>query len=381
MTPRTPSTPLTPLPQPSPTKNYRLDASAAVFIPSSSRAPSALRDELSVDGHGSWKSRILSSYSESNSDSEFADEDPNADYVRLKLQLSDLTRARKQGQDPELVENLRSRLESVKKHYFFREKDAEQQYRLEQEKADASALQIKLRGLSDAATEPDILSPTKRRPPKLKPSAPAKVDATDVFNGSSDEETPGGMFELLQEMPATETTNEGTTIEVRDMSLPKHWSGRTPKVILIETVAKKDRYAIITYRGISGASRVKRAAVSIRWEGKKTQEWSMEDLGCYDTLQAEQYIATVALHSLTFPALEGFALGGTAASGSQTFFRLLPAVFRDVWDELEEKRKAKDDAINRGIWSKLRTIIEPKLDVVSKVSFSLNVLRGFLMYS
>lgn len=345
--------------------NSRLDASAAIFVPSSSRAPSVLPDELPADGQGSWKSRLLSSYSESNSDSELTDDDPNADYVRLKMRLAGLTRTQKQ--DPALIASLRSQLETVRQHYFFREKDAERQYRLEQEKADANALQAKLRGLSDVLPEPEVTSPTKHRPPKLKPSAPAKGDNTDVFNGSSDEDNPGGMFELLQEMPTTETTNEGTTIEVRDMSLPKHWSGRTPKIILVETVAKKDRYAITTYRSISGPSRVKRAAVSIRWEGKKTQEWLMEDLACYDMLQAEQYIATVALHALTFPTLEGFALGGTAASGSQTFFRLLPAVFRDVWDELEEKRKAQDDAINRAIWSKLRTIIEPKLDVTGKV--------------
>jgi hypothetical protein len=70
----------------------------------------------------------------------------------------------------------------------------------------------------------------------------------------------------------------------------------------------------------------------------------------------------IALHALTFPSSEGFAVGGTsAAGGGQTFFRLLPAVFRDLWDELEEKRKAEHDTINRATWAKLQSILDTKL--------------------
>jgi ATP-dependent RNA helicase DHX29 len=51
----------------------------------------------------------------------------------------------------------------------------------------------------------------------------------------------------------------------------------------------------------------------------------------------------------------------TAAGGGQTFFRLFPAVFRDLWDELEEKRKIEHDNINRTAWAKLRSILDEKL--------------------
>jgi ATP-dependent RNA helicase DHX29 len=89
-------------------------------------------------------------------------------------------------------------------------------------------------------------------------------------------------------------------------------------------------------------------------------------------LQAEQYIATVALHALTYPSTEGFATGATSSAGnSQTFFRLLPPVFRDLWGELETKRKADHDTINRTVWSKLRSIIEPKMDTESQVCSSI----------
>jgi ATP-dependent RNA helicase DHX29 len=107
-------------------------------------------------------------------------------------------------------------------------------------------------------------------------------------------------------------------------------------------------------------------------------EWIMEDIACHDEGQAEQYIATVALHALTFPSTDGFAAGTSAAPGSQTFFRLLPAVFRDLWDELEVARKTSDDAINRAVWAKLRSIVEPKLENCGKVSlFSQCTLRRY----
>lgn len=87
--------------------------------------------------------------------------------------------------------------------------------------------------------------------------------------------------------------------------------------------------------------------------------------------QAEQYISVVALHALTYPALEGFAAGVTSvAGGGQTFFRLLPAVFRDLWDELEEKRRQEDNRINRSAWSKLRTVLDAKLRNNKMVSSS-----------
>lgn len=90
----------------------------------------------------------------------------------------------------------------------------------------------------------------------------------------------------------------------------------------------------------------------------------MMDVACYDEGQAEQYVATLALHALTFPSTEGFSAGSTA--GPQTFFRLLPSVYRDLWNELTDAKKLKDDATNRGVWAKLRSIVEPKLSISNK---------------
>ncbi|KAJ6604782.1 P-loop containing nucleoside triphosphate hydrolase protein [Mycena vulgaris] len=374
-TPRTPSQFLAhPPPLPAihtPTTPSRLDANAPTFVPSRSLTKMSLfpdEDDPELE-HAIVKARILShidrdsNSSDSGNDSLDAD-DTNLEYVRLKLKIADLTSNRPSGDktDSSQLQDLRARLKKLKNNYFFNEQDAEARYRVEREKLEAVALQARLRGLPTPSNSPNPIQPklVKKRPPNLQPQAHApSVTVTDIFDEDIGDSV-GGLFEALEDMPATVKTDQGTVVTVRDMALPKHWSGRTPKTLLAETVSKADRYAAISYSLLSGGSRAKRAAVSIRWDGKKMDEWSMEDVACHTEGQAEQYIATIALHELTFPSTDGFTV--SAPSGGQTFFRLLPAVFRDLWEELETARKTNTDALNRGVWAKLRSIIEPKLE-------------------
>ncbi|KAJ7925913.1 P-loop containing nucleoside triphosphate hydrolase protein [Mycena leptocephala] len=359
-TPRTPSQFLAhppPVPATPATPSSHLNANAPTFVPSRNHlAPNENDPQWE---HAIVKARILnhldrdSNSSDSGNDSVDA-EDANLEYVHLKLKIANLTANRPPGDqtDSSQLQDLRKQLAKVKNNYFFNEKSAEAQYRIEREKADAIALQARLRGL--APTD------SPNRPPNLQPQAPPPpVAVTDIFDEDIGDSV-GGLLEALEDMPTTVTTDHGTIVNVRDMALPKHWSGRTPKILLAETVSKADRYAAISYTVLSGSSRAKRAGVSIRWDGKKMDEWSMEDVACHTEGQAEQYIATLALHELTFPSRDSFTVA--APSGGQTFFRLLPAVFRDLWEELEVARKIKTDALNRGVWAKLRSIIEPKLE-------------------
>jgi ATP-dependent RNA helicase DHX29 len=339
----------------------RLDANAPVFTPSSARGPSQLREEVQVEKPDGRE--LCGTYT---------GDDPDAEYVRLKLEMDTLPRG---GNDPECLEQLRllkARLDEVKKSYFFREKDAEAQYRLEREKFDSESLKAKLRGLPNTiAVHPapsEVVPPPKHSLPEPKPTETAKA-STDIFDNDSDDENPGGLFEILQEIPATEVTESGVTVRLHSMEVPKHWSDRLPKVILQETITKKDKYAITNYACISGPSRVRRANVTISWDGGRIQTWSMDDVGCPDLKQAEQYISTIALHALTFPPLDGFSLGATSTANTQTFFRRLPPVFRDLWDELEAKRRESDDITNRAAWAKLRTIARVKLESQSKVLY------------
>lgn len=348
--------------------SFRLDANAPIFIPSRS-LPSqypAAADQLDLE--------MISSNGDFDSGPESLDTDDLAfQYARLRLQHDKVTSSRKAGHKAvgDEVHELDMRLHALKNSYFFDEQEAEAMYQVERDKVHERALQNQLRGMAPLGTTfNDESIPSLKRPPELQSQiSTASTTIPDIFDDESGDSTTGGIFELLDDMPSTETDAQGKTITIRDMAMPKHWSGRTPKMLLTETVAKSDRYAAIGYRIISSGSRARRAGISIRWEGKKMDEWLMEDVACHDDGQAEQYIATVALHALTFPPTNGFATSVSTFPGSQTFFRLLPAVFRDLWDELEETRKARDDKINRDVWAKLLSILQFKMEASDKVSF------------
>ncbi|THH31998.1 hypothetical protein EUX98_g2176 [Antrodiella citrinella] len=347
-----PSWPSTPVPN-------TLDLFAKPFILSVQSAYSRGFDEDEDHSHKSAQ--------------DYAD-DPTTAFVQVKMRIADLTTHRQLGEvaDASDLRELKRRLEAIKDDYLFDEAEADMAYLVERKKADAASLQARLRGEESIVSPPLVRTPIQK-PAELQIATPLPHEepqppASDDFFAGDDDDAPGGLFELLEAMPTTEATPQGTTIVVRDLSFPKQWSGRTPKTLLQETVRKSDKYAAMEYRSISGPSRVKRANLSIRWDGGKLEEWSMEDVGCHDTIQAEQYVATVALHALSFPRLEGFALGVPTASTQTTSFRLLPPVFRDLWDELEAKRRQSTDSINREIWSKLKTILEPKLVIGSKMT-------------
>ena len=296
-------------------------------------------------------------------------DDPNIHYARLKLELDGASagriRNRKSAQAHPLIEDLQARLKAVKSHYLFDERDAAAHYVSERQKAEAAALQNRLRGSPSIASVPSstpTLPEPKGLPRQPQPQPQAKEvreDPDDIFESMGED---GGLFEILDAMPPTDITETGVTVTVRDMPLPRGKFERTSKAFLQGAVDKLDSFAVTTYRCISGASRAKRASLSVRWSSGKASEWEMEDVACHDMTQAEQYIATVALHALTFPTFEGFSPANLARGNTQTFFRLLAPAFRDFWDELEAKRKTSGDATNRAVWSKLKEIVEARGD-------------------
>ena len=250
----------------------------------------------------------------------------------------------------------------MKSHYHFDKRDAEAHYQSERRRAETAALQARLRG---SPGTPDLPScpPTPGEPkPPRSPRPPKEVseESGDIFDSNVEED--GGLLDILDAMPSTVVTDTGVTVTVRDMPLPKGKFERTSKAFLQGAIDKLDTFAVTTYRCISGSSRAKRASLTVRWSSGKVNEWAMGDVACHDMTQAEQYIATVGLHALTFPASEGFASGNLARGTGQTFFRLLTPAFRDLWGELEVTRKSSDDATNRAVWSKLKAIVEARSD-------------------
>lgn len=293
-------------------------------------------------------------------------DDPNMHYARLKLELHGASagRNRKSAQAHPLIEDLHARLEAVKSHYLFDERDAEAHYLSERQKAEAAALQARLRGSPGIASIPSSSTPSTPEPkglPRQPQAKEVREDPDDIFE-STGEDGDGGLFEILDAMPPTHVTETGVTVTVRDMPLPRGKFERTSKAFLQSAIDKLDSFAVTTYRCISGATRAKRASLSVRWSSGKVSEWVMEDVACHDMTQAEQYIATVALHALTFLTFEGFSPANLARGNTQTFFRLLAPAFRDFWDELEAKRKTSGDATNRAVWSKLKKIVEARGD-------------------
>jgi ATP-dependent RNA helicase DHX29 len=271
-----------------------------------------------------------------------------------------------------LIEDLHARLKAVKLHYLFDERDAEAHYLSERQRADAAALQARLRGSSGIANAQSCPpTPPERKPSPRQPKGD-REDRDDIFDSNGEE---GGLFELLDAMPSTVVTETGVTVKVRDMPLPKGNFERTSKAFLQGAVNKLDSFGVTTYQCVSGSSRAKRASVSVRWSSGKVNEWAMVDVACHDMAQAEHYIATVALHALTFPSSSGFASGNLARGTGQTFFRLLAPAYRDLWDELEATRKASDDATNRAVWSKLKEIVKARSDQ-GKVRFLVFQIEG-----
>ncbi|KAJ3571585.1 hypothetical protein NP233_g3653 [Leucocoprinus birnbaumii] len=337
-----------------------LDAKAPVFLPS--RVLSNPGSEASSDSEAVNMARNTVSDLLESSD----DEDPNIQYVRLKLQHEHMLDNRAQYSKREL-EEARSRLKELQRDLLFDEREAEVIYRKERDKA----LVQRLRSSASPSPSPARASALKERkklPANIQvsnASNSASSSSSDVFDGAESDGSGGGLFDLLEALPETETSSDGVLITLREFTLPKHWSGPTPKALLKETVARMDRYAVITYSLISGASRAKRVSLEIRWDGIKLDTWAMNDVACPDQHQAEHYIALTAMHALTFPLSEGFA-SSSGGSNTPTFFRLLPPTFRDLWDELENARKLREDLTNRQVWGKLRSIVEPKLDLDKK---------------
>lgn len=252
---------------------------------------------------------------------------------------------------------------------------AEKLYREERTKLDVSQIQARLNSteLASPAEITPVDTPPTTEPPTTEPttnghsSVVSEDVPVEVSNGNGDTVVEGNgdagatvavndkssdagsdagdLFgNLLDEMPKEEVNDLGTTVPVRDMALAKHYSGKTPRVNLEETVRKVDKYATVVFKVIS-RSRAVRASVSIRWDGGRTQNFEMQETACFDQAQAFNYIATVAL----------FAVSQTAVN------KQLPLVFRDLWDELVQKKKDEDDEAYREQLKLFKAIAEPRL--------------------
>lgn len=292
------------------------------------------------------------------------EDDPTLQYVQLKLQQEYMLNNRRNFTAIQFAE-IRSLLTELERDFLFDEKEAKTLIQKERDEV----LSKKLRGSENTPSPAEPLESDVSRSisDNVQVSSSSHLPSSassDIFEDTNSDIS-GGLLDLLED-PSAETAPDGSIITLKDMSLPRHWSGKTPKLLLQEVVTRRDRFAVITYALISGHSRAKRVSLNVHWHGTTFEHWSMDDVACVDQTQAEEYIALIALHALTFPHSQGFASHPGGAS-KLTFFRLLPPSARDLWDQLEDARKLREDSTNRQVWAKLQSIIQPKLDPNSKV--------------
>lgn len=174
------------------------------------------------------------------------------------------------------------------------------------------------------------------------------ANSTDSASDGPASDTEGDLFgNLLDEAPS-EYIDEATnmTIKVRSMPLPKQYAGKPPKLLLEDVVRRRDKFASKpVFSLLPGGNRAKRAMVTLRWDAGTQHVYSMHEEACPDQTQAYNYVATVALFNID--------------TGSVA--RQLAPAFRDLWGELEAKKKDSDEQSYRDHLKHIKTLIDPRL--------------------
>lgn len=172
------------------------------------------------------------------------------------------------------------------------------------------------RSASDEKLSPDISleEGTQAAPPH---------EPTEVSAGEDDT-----MFgSILEEAPSNGDEVSNTTVSIRDMSLPKHFSGKSPRSLLEDLVRKQDKFARISFENLTPHSNAVRCSLYIVWDGGKVDHFEMKEESCRDIFQSQNYVSTMALYKLSTTPIH----------------RQLPVVFKQLWDELEAKKHTEDE--------------------------------------
>jgi ATP-dependent RNA helicase DHX29 len=213
---------------------------------------------------------------------------------------------------------------------------------------DAEALERRMRGIDLEGKAADS---------ETDPSAGATpAEPIDVL-AAGDDDDEGGLFGGMLDEPepsaveATPASEGNTSVTIRSMPIPKQFAfgGNIPKALLRTSLAKSAKQAVITYARLSGGSRAARAGLEIRWSATRRRVWRMEEIGCDDMAEAENYVSTLALNELA---------GSGELAGVN--WRSMPLAYKDLWEELEITRRAKEDEGKRAVWAKIKGIVDAK---------------------
>ncbi|CED84539.1 ATP-dependent RNA helicase A [Phaffia rhodozyma] len=316
---------------------------------------------------------------------------PSLEYAKLRMKLDELigvpvgtnlkngkpAKGNKKGQtknklvagknEPPEAVSVRKKMEVVKAMYLWNKDDAETEYKHLRTKADAKALEDRLKGKvssPNATTNGDSHSAASPISSENDSNVGAAVTegskkAGDLLNGLGDKADDGmidglgGLFEQMAAEPSATVPAADANVISRAMPLPKHFTSATgtPKTILQTLAVKLDRFCLVDYATLSNSFHACRASLKIRWKSGREQQWAMTDVGCHSIQEAENFVATMALFELTV----------VESKGEKGLWRTLPAAYKDFWDELDGKRKEEVDRERRVTWGMLRAILDSRL--------------------
>ncbi|ORX35792.1 P-loop containing nucleoside triphosphate hydrolase protein [Kockovaella imperatae] len=269
---------------------------------------------------------------EESSDEE-VDLDPaaiNRKWAMKRIELDDAKSQQKFKSESAAVKEIKSELQSLEGEYLFNRKEAETIYRTMRDQMRADKIRDRLKGPADNSPVRSRSKPTKDESHALKPTSPSiQNDEEDLF---------GNMLDIPPDPIDGDGPQANTTITIRSMPLPglPDFAATSPKSMLRDAMKQ-----------ISGGSRAVRAGIEVRFSTNHLRVWRMNDIACENRLEAENFIALIALHELY-------------ASGQldQPNWRVMPPAYRDLWDELEIPHQIKQKSKDRELWKKIRSTLE-----------------------
>jgi ATP-dependent RNA helicase DHX29 len=179
------------------------------------------------------------------------------------------------------------------------------------------------------------------------------TDTPDVVQAGRDSDSEDDLFgNMLEEpdagsVPVEQPVEPENTIRIRSMPVPKSFafSGNIPKAMLKAALAKTSKPASVSYIKLSGYSRVVRVGLEISWTSERRRVWKMDEIACDDLIEAENYVATLALSELS----------GRGEIGGVNW-RAMPPDYRELWEELETQRAEEVKVEKRQFWAKIREL-------------------------
>jgi len=210
-----------------------------------------------------------------------------------------------------------------------------------QAQARAQALESRLKGVSVAD------SPEPEETPDVVQAGSGSDSEDDIFGNMLEEPDP-------EAAPTQQIEDPASTMQIRSMPVPKSFafSGNIPKAMLKAALAKTSKPASVSYIKLSGYSRAIRVGLEISWTSERRRVWKMDEIACDDLVEAENYVATLALSELSSRG----EIGGVN-------WRAMPPEYRELWEELETQRGEEVKVEKRQFWSKIRDISNRQVSV------------------